>query len=130
MLSIYECLCCIKGPYQSIGLHAQLSPATVKVQLIGLLSLSQCTSRWEYALFIWLLLDLLPLGQASYKQVNKHLAESMSNSENMDNFTALYTSYLCFTFGTIRCTLLLVLMEFLFFDQINADVLFRRVNYL
>ncbi len=27
------------------------------------------------------------------KQVSKRLAESMSNGENMDNFTVLYTSY-------------------------------------
>ncbi len=28
------------------------------------------------------------------------LVVSLSNSEDMDNFTALYTSYLLFTFGT------------------------------
>ncbi len=34
------------------------------------------------------------------KQVSKMLGESMSYGENMDNFTALYASYLRFTFGT------------------------------
>ncbi len=59
-----------------------------------------CFSRQRYVPFSWLLLDLLPVSQTSYKQVSKRLAESMSNSKNTDNVTALYTSYLLFTFGT------------------------------
>ncbi len=57
-------------------------------------------SRRRYALFSWLLLDLLPVSQTSYKQVSKWLVESLLNSTNMDNFSALYTSNLCFIFGT------------------------------
>ncbi len=42
-----------------------------------------------------------PVSQlVSYKEVSKWLAESLSNGENMDNFTALYILYLRFTFGT------------------------------
>ncbi len=43
----------------------------------------------------------LLVSQTSYKQVSKQQEESMSNGENMDNFTALYTSYLHLTKGTI-----------------------------
>ncbi len=55
--------------------------------------------RRRYTLFSWLLLDILLVSQTSYKQVSKWLAIS-SNGENKDNVTALYTSYLRFTFGT------------------------------
>ncbi len=48
----------------------------------------------------WLLLDVVPVSQSSYKQVSKQQVESMLNVENMDNFTALYTANLPFTFGT------------------------------
>ncbi len=51
-------------------------------------------------MFRWLLLDLLPVSQTSYKQVSKHLTKSMLIGEKMDDFTELYTSYLRFTFGT------------------------------
>ncbi len=50
--------------------------------------------------FSWSLLDLSSVNQTSDKQVSKQLAESILNSENMDNFTALCTSYLIFTDGT------------------------------
>ncbi len=59
-----------------------------------------CYGRWRYTLFSWLLLDLHSISQTSYKQVNKQLMVFYLNSKNMVNFTALYTSYLCFTFGT------------------------------
>ncbi len=36
----------------------------------------------------------------NYKQVSKWLADSTSNSKNMDNFMSLYISYLWFTFDT------------------------------
>ncbi len=87
-----------------VSLYALLSWATVKAQLghlIGLLSLSDSTtigSDMPHLAFV--LLDLLTVSQTSYKQVSKQLAKSMSNGKNMDNFTALYTSCLRFTFGT------------------------------
>ncbi len=59
-----------------------------------------CYGRRRYALFSWLLLDFLQVSQTSYKQVSKQLAESTLNGKNMDNFTALFTSSLGFTFGT------------------------------
>ncbi len=55
--------------------------------------------RWRYDPFTWLLLDLLPVSQTSYK-VSKQLTISMTNGENTDNFTALHTSNLGFTFDT------------------------------
>ncbi len=56
--------------------------------------------RRRCAPFSWLLLDLLSVSQTSNKQVSKQQAKFLSNGENMDSFTALYTSYLRFTFGT------------------------------
>ncbi len=96
--------------------------------LIGLLSLHQyktlrknrfivglCYSRWQCAPFSWLLLDLLPVSQTNYKQVSKRLVKSVLNVENMDNFTALYASYQCFTFGTVSMHASPCAYGFLFF---------------
>ncbi len=71
-------------------------------------------SKWQYAPFRWLLLDLLLVSQTGYKQVSKQLAKSLSNAENPDNLTALYTSYLYFAFGTNSMHIPLVLTGFLF----------------
>ncbi len=81
--------------------------------LIGLLSLSRYTGADGELIYSPTLLQWVgiwpiqlvatgpfPLDQISYKQVSKKLAESTLNGKNMDNFTALYTLYLRFTFAT------------------------------
>ncbi len=106
----------------SVCLHAQLSRAIAKGWLghlveplslytsaedktvfDGLTHMSD-SSRSRYASFSWLVLDLLLVdlltSQTSYKHVTKWLANSMSNGENMDNFTEPYSPYLHFTSST------------------------------
>ncbi len=56
-----------------------------------------CYGRRRYASFRWLILDLLPVIQTSYKEVCKRLADSMPSGETMET-TALYTSYPGFSF--------------------------------
>ncbi len=98
---------------QSVCLHAQLQlkfDSAIWLNCCPCPSIHELRENWfivwlhygrrRYALFSWLLFDLLPVSQANYKQVSRWLAKSLLNSENMDNFTALYTSYLRFTFGT------------------------------
>ncbi len=72
--------------WQSVRFHARLSRA-MDLLLV-------CCSWRCSAPFSWLLLDLLPVRQTSYRQVSEQLVKSMSNGENMNNLTAL------FTFGT------------------------------
>ncbi len=94
-------------------LHAQWSRATVKAIQLDYCpcpSIRALRENWfivwlrygrqRYAPFSWSLSDLLPFSQTIYKQVSKRLTQSLWNDENMDNFTALNTSYLRFTFGT------------------------------
>ncbi len=59
----------------------------------------------------------------SYKQVSKQLVKSLSNHENVDNFTTLYTSYLRFSLVQIWCTLSPVLTRFLFLYWLFSSIL-------
>ncbi len=60
----------------------------------------------------------------SAKQVSKQPVEPTLNSENTDNFTALYTSNLRFTFGTDSMHAFLVLLRFLFSFKLSSANLY------
>ncbi len=97
-----------KGQYV---FHVQLSRATVTAPLGHLIGLQSCQYSGAEEQSIYRTTSLpwaticpilwVAMGpSSSYQQVSKRLAKSMLNSEIMDNFTALNTSYLCITFGT------------------------------
>ncbi len=105
IISTYTCTVNFTWPFHL----TVFVPAYMRWGRIDLLS-----SRRQYTLFSLLLFDLPPVSQASYKQVSKQLAKSLSNGENMDKFTALFPSYLSFTFGKNSMHTSPMLIGFLF----------------